>query len=445
LTQELEALPADDEVNWKLIPLTFSFWLALALQQDSALLVERLRAARQWISEAEDPLATFRVITWLTRASIEAGQLHLAHREAQSALALLEQIEGGTPVAGYLLASLFDISYAWNRLEEAADWLQRLQRFAQDWQQVELLAMGERAVARLALAQGDLNTAQEALRKAEALLAQEEFANNARWVGETRVQVWLASGNLAGASTWAAQTTLSPQNWDPLCKWEVLLLVRVLLAQQQYARAAEMLERFREHLDQLADIEKTLEWMALSVVALHHAGKSAQAMPLAARLLAQTEPEGYLRLYLDRGEPMRQALSALLKAVGKEALDAPQEEGNTIAPTSISGSYVSRLLAAFEQEGRRCARRAGMPLADHLEIQPELTPTEGQKNGAEPLSRQELRVLRLLVAGQTYAEMAKVLVVSPNTIKSQVGSIYRKLNVRSRLEAYTAAQRLRLL
>ena len=445
LTQELEALPLDDEVNWKLIPLTFSFWLALAQQQDSVLLLERLRAARGWISEAGDPLATFRVMTWLARTYIEAGQLHLAHREAQSALALLEQIEGGTPVAGYLLASLFDISYAWNRLEEAADWLQRLQRFAQDWQQVELLAIGERAVVQLALAQGDLDTAQEALRKAEALLAQEEFANNARWVGEIRIQVWLASGNLAEASTWAAQTPLSPQNWDPLRKWEVLLLVRVLLAQQQYTSAAELLERFREHLDQPADIEKTLEWMALSVVALHHAGKSAQAMPLAVRLLQLSEPEGYLRLFLDRGEPMRQALSALLEAVGKEAPDAPQEKGNTIAATSISGSYVSRLLAAFEQEERRRAHRVNIPFTDHPEGQPELTPTERQKKEAEPLSRQELRVLRLLVAGHTYAEMAAALVVSPNTIKSQVGSIYRKLGVRSRLEAYTAAQRLHLL
>jgi LuxR family maltose regulon positive regulatory protein len=445
LTEELEALPPDDEVNWKLIPLTFSFWLALARQQDSAILVEKLRAARRWVSEASDTLATFRVMTWLARVYIEAGQLHLAYREAQSALALLEQIDGGTPVAGYLLASLFDISYAWNRLEEAANWLQRMQRFAQDWQQVELLAMGARAMARLALAQGDLNTAQEALSKAEALLVEEEFANNARWVIDARVQVWLASGNLAEASAWAAQSTLSTKNWDPLRKWEVLLVVRVLLAQQQYAGAAEMLERFREHLDQPADIEKSLEWMALSVVALHHAGKSAQALPLAARLLAQTESEGYLRLYLDIGEPMRQALLTLLEAVGKEVPDMPQEEGNSSATASISRSYVSRLLAAFEQEERRRAHWADKSLADHTEFQPGLTPTNGQKKGAEPLSRQELRVLRLLAAGHTYAEMAEVLVVSPNTIKSQVGSIYRKLNVRSRLEAYAAAQRLRLL
>src|SRR5207302_5669939 len=116
-----------------------------------------------------------------------------------------------------------------------------------------------------------------------------------------------------------------------------------------------------------------------SVVALHHAGEGAQAAHVATRLLALTEPEGYLRLYLNRGEPMRQALSALLEMVGKETPDVPQEEESTIAAISISRSYVSRLLAAFEQEERRRAHRSGKPLADHPEIQPELTPAEGQQ------------------------------------------------------------------
>ncbi len=445
LADEVEALPADSEASWKMIPLTFAFWLALALQQDSAILVERLRSAKQWISEAGDPLVTFRVMTWLARAYIEAGQLHLAHQECLSALALLEQIGGSTPVAGYLLASLFDISYAWNRLEEASNWLQRLQRLAQDWQQVELLAMGERAVAWLALARGDLDTAQEALHKAEALFEREEFANNARWAGETRVQVWLAQGKLAEASTWAAQTMLSPQNWDPLRKWEVLLLVRISLAQQQYAQAVETLERFREHLDQSADIEKTLEWMALYVVALYQAGKRAQAARVAAHLVQMTEPEGYIRLYLDAGEPMREALEALLGVAGKGSPDALQEEGKSRNAVALSQSYLSRLLVAFEQEGRRRAHRAGIPLPARPERQPEPGAAERQRYGGEPLSRQELRVLRLLVAGQTYGEIAEVLIVSPNTIKTQVSSIYRKLGVSRRAEAITVSTQFHLL
>jgi LuxR family maltose regulon positive regulatory protein len=54
-------------------------------------------------------------------------------------------------------------------------------------------------------------------------------------------------------------------------------------------------------------------------------------------------------------------------------------------------------------------------------------------------------VLRLLVAGQTYAEMAQALVVSPNTIKTQVSSIYGKLGVGRRAEAIAVTARLYLL
>src|SRR5260221_8071892 len=64
---------------------------------------------------------------------------------------------------------------------------------------------------------------------------------------------------------------------------------------------------------------------------------------------------------------------------------------------------------------------------------------------SEPLSRQEQLVLRRLCAGQTYVEMAEAFVVSPNTIKTQVSSIYRKLGVSRRAEAIAAAARLHLL
>ena len=60
----------------------------------------------------------------------------------------------------------------------------------------------------------------------------------------------------------------------------------------------------------------------------------------------------------------------------------------------------------------------------------------------EPLSPQERRVLGLLVAGRTNPEIARELVVSLNTVKTQVKSIYRKLNISSRHEASEVARRL---
>jgi LuxR family maltose regulon positive regulatory protein len=63
----------------------------------------------------------------------------------------------------------------------------------------------------------------------------------------------------------------------------------------------------------------------------------------------------------------------------------------------------------------------------------------------EPLSEQEQRILRLLGAGLTNPEIAQELVVSLNTVKTHVKSIYRKLNVSGRREARQVARLLNLL
>ena len=63
----------------------------------------------------------------------------------------------------------------------------------------------------------------------------------------------------------------------------------------------------------------------------------------------------------------------------------------------------------------------------------------------EPLTEAELRVLGLLARGRTNPEIAATQVVSINTVKTQVQSIYRKLGVKSRWEASEAAHRLDLL
>jgi LuxR family maltose regulon positive regulatory protein len=62
-----------------------------------------------------------------------------------------------------------------------------------------------------------------------------------------------------------------------------------------------------------------------------------------------------------------------------------------------------------------------------------------------PLSGRERIILRLMAAGRSTPEMAAELVVSLNTIKSQVSSLYRKLNAHSRQEALAEASRLHLL
>ena len=435
LAASLEMLPPDEEESWNIIPLSITFWLTALLQGEGAQLVPGLRLAKQRMMKAGDNLGTIRVMSRLALASLRAGQLHLAYQECLEALALLEQNGGRTAMIGYLYLTLFEVSYAWNRLEEASDSLQSLQRIAQDWHQVELLVLGEICAARLWLARGDLSPAQEALQKAEVLVEQEGFTNYARWVVPARVQCWLAQGNLAVASDWAAQTAFHPEAWNPMHKAEVLLLVRILLAQQQYLRAEETLSSFSRYFDQPGDLLRALEWMALSMVALHHTGKRAQAREVATRLLALTEPEGLLRVYLDQGGPMKQALLALLTPACEQASRSPK----------LSHSYIANLLAAFEQEEQH--ERTSALAESLIAPAPVLSGKRSRASAAplEPLTRREQEILRLLSDGASNQEIADALVIELSTVKKHVSNLLGKLGAESRTQAIAQARARSLL
>ena len=57
----------------------------------------------------------------------------------------------------------------------------------------------------------------------------------------------------------------------------------------------------------------------------------------------------------------------------------------------------------------------------------------------EPLTDRELTILRLLPAPTSLRELASALFVTPNTLKTHVRAIYRKLGVESREEAVIRA------
>jgi LuxR family maltose regulon positive regulatory protein len=65
--------------------------------------------------------------------------------------------------------------------------------------------------------------------------------------------------------------------------------------------------------------------------------------------------------------------------------------------------------------------------------------------GISTLTAAELRVLPLLATHLSYPEIAAELFVSPNTIKSQAYSLFRKLGASSRSQAVTRSRQLALL
>ncbi len=88
----------------------------------------------------------------------------------------------------------------------------------------------------------------------------------------------------------------------------------------------------------------------------------------------------------------------------------------------------------------------GALVEDVAELRQQLAaPTPAGSTAGPPLSPAELRLLPYLQTHLTFPEIASRLFVSHNTVRSEVGSIYRKLGVSSRSEAVQCATAIGLL
>jgi LuxR family maltose regulon positive regulatory protein len=104
----------------------------------------------------------------------------------------------------------------------------------------------------------------------------------------------------------------------------------------------------------------------------------------------------------------------------------------SVAPTMTSYAPVVAALAA-PPEG---------PVGPGLPRAPE-PPADGPQ--VEPLTSRELTVLRYLQSTLSHVEIAALLYISVNTVKTHVKNIYRKLGAERRTQAVRVARDLRLL
>jgi LuxR family maltose regulon positive regulatory protein len=145
--------------------------------------------------------------------------------------------------------------------------------------------------------------------------------------------------------------------------------------------------------------------LVLQSLAFQSLGDLDRALSALSRALSLAEPEGYVRTFVDEGEPMARLLRLALSR-------------------GIAPDYAARLLAAFGQET-------------------EPTPP-GRESLVEPLTKRELDVLRLVVAGLSNPEIADELVIAVSTVKTHINHIFGKLGVENRTQAVIKAQELAL-
>jgi LuxR family maltose regulon positive regulatory protein len=148
-----------------------------------------------------------------------------------------------------------------------------------------------------------------------------------------------------------------------------------------------------------------LELLVLRSLALQRMGHREGAVDALHRAVSLAEPEGYVRVFADEGQPIARLLAALAKRDGETP-------------------YLSVLHTAAAGTGGSASAAQGL---------------------IDPLSDRELDVMRLLMSELTGPEIAQQLFVSLNTLRTHTKNIYAKLGVTSRRAAVRRATELNLL
>ncbi len=388
LHQEMQELDQDEEVIWHMLPL-FCNVVLYAVRQEGAKLLPQLLDAKQRVRRSGSHFAAIRVMQWLALSAGEAGQLRLAYQESLAALDLIEQMAGYALLKGYFKDVLAMVLYQWNRLQQALHEFEQLEGY--------------------------------------------QGYHRWSWLPIMRAQWWLAQGQMKEAADWAVSMVFPEGAWERSLYDAFPVVMRVYFAELRWTEALSLLERFSGGLGRSANSRITLTYLAQYLVALHHAGQNEQAHEVAARLFALTEPEGYLRVYLDEGEPMRQALLALL---------TPHSQQHELAPSTRA--YISKLLAVFEQERQGAGTSLAAPTPEPALPSAQQASAVFSAPGAS-LTWREQEVLRLLATGASNQEIAQTLVIELPTVKKHVSNLLGKLRASSRTQAISRARALSLL
>jgi len=355
----------------------------------------------------QNPHGTLAATSVLAEICYQQGELEQAAQYYQQELD--SKVGGGEMLddQSYGLYGLSRIAYENDDLEAAEQQATQAIQLAKQRHSEQLQVQAALILCQVQHARGQTAHARSEL---QSLAAQTRNPSLLREIQSWQARLALAMDDLEAAQRWHAGIVAHS---EPVAhvqqEHEALIVARLYLAQGQPQAALALLERWRAEAAAHERTRSEIEILALQALAHSTLADRAQAVQALTRALTLAQPRGLRRIFLDLDEPLAALLQAAAPTLAKRALAA----------------YAATLLRALSHGQAHTASAADLPLL-------------------EPLSQQEQRVLRLIVAGQSNVDIARELVVSPNTIKTHIKNIYRKLNVSTREEAQAAARELHL-
>ena len=365
--------------------------------------------ARALLGAAQNIFGVLAAIQMLSEIFFWRGELeqaeHLNRQILTDAVGDISMLDD-QGIASLMLAR---IAYEKNDIEQAEQLARRALELSQQRANESLQVQASIRLACIHAAKGDQSGAHELLKPLEAKIQNPTLL---REIQNARALFSIRSNEISTLEWWVKMISAEDQAILPLKKEsEVFTLARLQIARSKIEDAINLVQRWHQDAVQNGRVRSQVEALCIQALAYHANSDLAQAAQLLKEALTIGQAMGFRRLFLDEGAPMLALLQAALPTLPNRTLNL----------------FTSTLLHSFS------AAIASPVKATDSVVQ------------IEALSPQELRVLRLLVAGLSNSDISRELIVSNNTVKTHVKSIYRKLNVNSRDEAREIARELRLL
>jgi LuxR family maltose regulon positive regulatory protein len=394
---------------------------------------EALEAASRLGQQVGNLVNAVLALSHLAELCIVQGQLYEARAYYTQALDLAVDDKGRKwPVYGVALMGLGELLREWNDLEASArnftEGIELVREFGDIW-----AISGYTALARVKQEQGDVEAAHEAIHAARQMAIRFDATemDDIR-VAAYQALLWISQGDIEAASRWAETRGLEAavgvsesegvegKTRQPfLDEFEYITLARLYIAQRRPDEALALLEPLLQRVETAGWVIFVIDILVLQSLAHQARGDVESALVTLERALSLAEPEGFVRTFVDEGEPMARLLR---KAVSK----------------GITPTYASKLLGVLDVQSKDKRSWTQEVLLSPVARHP-------QEALVEPLSERELEVMQLLTTHLTSSEIADELFIAASTVRSHIKNIYGKLGVHSRTDAVQRAKELALL
>lgn len=205
------------------------------------------------------------------------------------------------------------------------------------------------------------------------------------------------------------------KNFNILDTYEYMTQARLHIAYGEYKMANSLLQIMYNLNFNYKYTSTLIECCILQSISLYRDGDENLALKKIEEALKMAEPFEYIRIFADEGEAVHDVLNKYLKS---DKLDE-----------NINLKYIKKILVEARKFGR---------------FHPKYLKLEKLVNNIK-LTKSELQILNLIYKGMSNIEISEYLSIKKDTVKFHVRNIYSKLNVKNRMQAVQAADKIGII